>query len=74
MDLRYCYDEGSEGLEIDNDVPESRGHCFMISGCMNVQTSADLPPGFHQNLPQSIGQLHLYSLLICHSLRVLQVR
>jgi hypothetical protein len=45
VDLHYVWDEDKRKFVRDSHHAMTRANVFMISGCMNVQTSADLPPG-----------------------------
>lgn len=47
LDMRYVYDEQSQRMESDNTIRPAQGEAVMISGCMSVQESADLPPGLY---------------------------
>jgi hypothetical protein len=57
LDMHFVYDEPNVAFVSDSSNPKSKGTTYMISGCMNVQTSADLPPGFEEGLDESVGAL-----------------
>jgi predicted ester cyclase len=57
LDMRYCFNEKKYALTTEPLVKETKGDVYLITGCQNVQTSADLPPGYKKGLTQSVGAL-----------------
>jgi hypothetical protein len=57
LDLRFIYNQKRDRLTLQTKVPAPRANVFLITGCLSKQTSADLPPGFKQDLNKSVGAL-----------------
>lgn len=57
IDMHYAFDERTKGFVMDTNNACVNPNVFMLSGCMNVQTSADLPAGYKAGLTQSVGAL-----------------
>lgn len=57
MDLRFKYDAKTKKLAITDTIKQADAFVLMISGCMDAQTSADLPPGFDKLIKESVGAL-----------------
>jgi len=57
LDLRYCFNEKNYTFVENIHEEVTKPDVYLITGCMNVQTSADLPPGYINGLNKSIGAL-----------------
>lgn len=57
MDLRCVWDEDNSEFVTDTYREPTRANVFMLSGCLNIQTSADLPPGYAEGIKESVGAL-----------------
>ena len=57
LDLRYCFDEARYRFSENPHEPKAKGNVYCITGCQNVQTSADLKIIDAQGKDASVGAL-----------------
>jgi hypothetical protein len=57
IDARFQYDAKTKKMGMNGGESPTAGMVMMISGCMDAQTSADLPPGFDKLIKESVGAL-----------------